>query len=556
MSENKSNIPTFKRINAYDYIINKFKAYKTWRMDNTNYNTNYNKVKIYQGLKPSDEYRNGVIPYSSSKYTPNLNTESPFPDKGILWGSINHQFYKTYNEGYNLNRSQDLNLYYSSSIINIPTMTAGEGIKRGTFELIDNSSLSEIKLTDDRKGNIIDGSINTSSFIENHYLDLYLGFNTWADKRNTKIKDLSINKVDVELNGSYKIVPGILTTGLDTGSSGDAFLFNNENFFKIRNNEDWINLNTSDDFSISFWLQTPTEQTVTTKSYNTILSKKREGYGMVQNQKTKIQDNTYYDINTNIYPINISLLNSGSNKISIERNDGVNYTNFTSSAMVNDNLFHHIVLNKTGSNLNLYIDNVLDSTTVDKSNFTIKNNCDWYFGSEGINRNNLSGSLDEFRIYKKALNTTEIFNLYSNDFESGSAYQTNRVGNIFYKNGNVIISDFRKRYNKIGIGDGSQNYSGSGFNLKFNSTQTIYEHEIICRTKPNEFNLTLNPTIRVNNSLRSERPKDFVTGSFSPYITTIGLYNDNYQLVAVAKMSSPIPKRDDIPMNFVIRFDA
>ncbi len=35
---------------------------------------------------------------------------------------------------------------------------------------------------------------------------------------------------------------------------------------------------------------------------------------------------------------------------------------------------------------------------------------------------------------------------------------------------------------------------------------------------------------------------DFATGSyFTPYVTTVGLYNNNHELVAVAKLSQPLP---------------
>ena len=40
-----------------------------------------------------------------------------------------------------------------------------------------------------------------------------------------------------------------------------------------------------------------------------------------------------------------------------------------------------------------------------------------------------------------------------------------------------------------------------------------------------------------------------------PYITTIGLYNDKSQLLAIGKLSQPIQKRDDIDMNFIVRWD-
>jgi hypothetical protein len=42
----------------------------------------------------------------------------------------------------------------------------------------------------------------------------------------------------------------------------------------------------------------------------------------------------------------------------------------------------------------------------------------------------------------------------------------------------------------------------------------------------------------------------------TPFITTIGLYDDNCDLVAVAKLPQPIKSEPDIPVNFIIRFDT
>ena len=48
----------------------------------------------------------------------------------------------------------------------------------------------------------------------------------------------------------------------------------------------------------------------------------------------------------------------------------------------------------------------------------------------------------------------------------------------------------------------------------------------------------------------------FVSGStFAPYITTIGLYNNFGELLAIAKLAQPIKKRNDVDMNFLIRLD-
>jgi hypothetical protein len=50
--------------------------------------------------------------------------------------------------------------------------------------------------------------------------------------------------------------------------------------------------------------------------------------------------------------------------------------------------------------------------------------------------------------------------------------------------------------------------------------------------------------------------EDYVTSSyFNPYMTTIGLYNDDRELLAVAKLANPLEKRDDVDMNVIVRFD-
>ena len=47
----------------------------------------------------------------------------------------------------------------------------------------------------------------------------------------------------------------------------------------------------------------------------------------------------------------------------------------------------------------------------------------------------------------------------------------------------------------------------------------------------------------------------FTTGSnLSPYVTSIGLYN-GLDLVAVAKLGTPIKNQGYFPMNFIVRFD-
>ena len=47
-----------------------------------------------------------------------------------------------------------------------------------------------------------------------------------------------------------------------------------------------------------------------------------------------------------------------------------------------------------------------------------------------------------------------------------------------------------------------------------------------------------------------------ITGSdFTPYITTVGLYNDANELIAVGKTGRPIPKTKNSDMTFEIKID-
>jgi hypothetical protein len=156
---------------------------------------------------------------------------------------------------------------------------------------------------------------------------------------------------------------------------------------------------------------------------------------------------------------------------------------------------------------------------------------------------------------------------YSNLLDSGS----NIKGNVFYDRGLVIVT--------------KDVVSGSvlnQFTLNYRSTKTIYENEILISVLENEFNVSQNPTavdmdpdgsygkIKLNNipsKLVDNKSGGFAdyeysssidpTGSFlAPYITTIALYDDTANMVAVAKLPQPIKSLPDYPVNFIIRFDT
>jgi len=128
---------------------------------------------------------------------------------------------------------------------------------------------------------------------------------------------------------------------------------------------------------------------------------------------------------------------------------------------------------------------------------------------------------------------------------SNSGADGTNVGDIIYPHGNFILTD-------TSAADLLLNYSG--LTGTWQSAQTVLEANYYCKVSDYEFNYTHNPSAKVSGS--NGRLADNVTGSyFTPYVTSIGLYNDANELIAVAKLGQPVPKSPDTEMTFAIRLD-
>tara|TARA_R110000772_G_scaffold66804_2_gene148596 strand:- start:837 stop:1142 length:306 start_codon:yes stop_codon:yes gene_type:complete len=89
--------------------------------------------------------------------------------------------------------------------------------------------------------------------------------------------------------------------------------------------------------------------------------------------------------------------------------------------------------------------------------------------------------------------------------------------------------------------------------LGFKNEHIIYENEIRCKVNENEFNFSHNPTLSTDNS-GSIAP--FAKGpEFAPYVTTIGLYNNRNELLAVAKLAQAVPLSSVTDTTFVVKYD-
>jgi hypothetical protein len=175
-----------------------------------------------------------------------------------------------------------------------------------------------------------------------------------------------------------------------------------------------------------------------------------------------------------------------------------------------------------------------------------------------------------------------------------------KIGNIFYSNGIVLLTYGTSKYDDTSVEQSNYNFGSDGnWDIRFQSTKTIFENEVFLEVDPNEFNYSTNPSattyyngekyinkyipfkpasldytgnaydldFRITSNFDGVSKLGFdeyeysssldPTGSYlAPYITTIGLYDENYDMVAVAKVPSKPKSLPDYPVNFVVRFDT
>lgn len=95
--------------------------------------------------------------------------------------------------------------------------------------------------------------------------------------------------------------------------------------------------------------------------------------------------------------------------------------------------------------------------------------------------------------------------------------------------------------------------SGS-YNLEFSSSYHIHETQYKCTLRESEFNFTLNPTIISGST--DGTVYDFAQSHyFAPYVTTVGLYDDDQNLLAVGKLSQPLPTSRTTDTTIFINID-
>ena len=164
-----------------------------------------------------------------------------------------------------------------------------------------------------------------------------------------------------------------------------------------------------------------------------------------------------------------------------------------------------------------------------------------------------------------------------------------RFGNVIYSEGLVILNDTATQM--------------SSYTLDFKSTKTISELELLLSAKAGEFNVSQSPsavTMEISGSYETEITPDtgivsgsqkitviddiyksqYISGSYNPsisgswddydasasydptgsylapFISTIGIYDQDGDMIAVAKLPQPIKNLPDYDINFLVRLDT
>lgn len=497
----------FKKIDSTDIQINPFQAHKTFT--------------VYSGSATSSMLPlQGV--YIDPRYLPALGSELVYNDlsnidgslQSITYFSVNHLFYKNKNQPYNNFGQTNLNLtkkflYETASVFSFPQPKIGEGIKLESFQLTVPDTAS---FTSDRYGNINDSTFDTSSIV--NQLKLYEGFNEYFDTTRINYK-----------SGGVTYVDGIIASDGDMMPMGLSAKFDGAGYIETNIQGEY---NRDADYAISMYISGSNngidDQLILTKATSSI---------------------------TPQYPFKLEL--SGSNQIKFSAQGSPSFRSMITSSAEVSSSWTHVVCQKTGSSIQMYIDGALHASTTStlfntdnhplSASSRIDNLQNLSIGGYGIADSNLQGQLDEIRIYNKALTATEVGYL-ADHTEGGAFSQTPVIGNIFEKQGLGVISTIDYRYHDI------LNYP---FTASYKSTVTIHELGVTAKIDQGDFNMSTNVTLTKDDN---QTYRGFVSGSdFSPYITSIGLYNDAGQLLAIGKLAQPIKKRNDVDVNFLIRID-
>jgi len=501
----------------------------------------------------------------------------------LFYGGYDDNMLSKHGEFFNNQKRQ---LSKQATIISVPSKKFGDKIYPGTFEMTGSISGSEYYIKDDGLGNLYDTHVSTSlseSVDDERYLvgewrliDNYRVYDDVSSKNTiTSVYDYS------QYTNSATITGSVFIDSSDTYTPFCYYTSSTWQAIRIPH-KDRLNFRNDEDFSISIRILPNSNQTYTsTHDSNVIITKngKVRKFVLGNNKNPHPNNNKiggsitgdFVDENfVGQYPYEISYINTGGDKgkLKMTRYDGNITSSLISNTIVTGSLFH-VIFQKTGSMLECFIDGIKDVSGSDSVNGNTLNVSDIFIGSRGDGEMRYDGEIGLYstRIYNKALTEDEALNLYLHPYNSPN------VGNIFYSYGLLTMTnpqhsgsykisegdfpylDMHKRINPL-----SSSFINN-WNMQYSSSLKMFQNEIHCTVPPGDYNMSMNPTVRKRTKGLSienvQEVADFVTHSmWNPYATTVGLYNNNGELLVVGSLARPIQMTNYSDITFVLRFDT
>ena len=517
----------FKKLEQSDVNVDTFQVFKQWTILSGSSTASLLPLQgIYSDIN--------ALPILGSELTYNDAANIDGSLQSITYFSINHLYYK-----YKSNPAQTYGptdivrtkkfLFQTASIFSIPQIKIGDGIKPSSFNLTGSfiagavygssyystgsyGQITNLYVKSDQYGNLYNAAYDTTLNVSD--IKFYEGFNEYFDTSRITYKSENV---------TYE--PGITTTTGQQDRLGLAAKFNGNGFIETKIDGLYDRDN---NYAISFFISGSN-----TSITNQLIIAKASGSS------------------SPTYPFKIEL--SGSNQLIFSAAGSNTFkTQITSSTAVSSS-WNHVVCQKSGSSLQMYINNTLHASTTNNlllvpnspatASARIDNKDTLKIGGYSTNSSNVQGLIDEVRIFNKSLTNAEISALTDRS-EGGTVLQTQYVGNIFNKHGIAVISSPDYRFNNIIY---------TPFTASYRSTVTLNELSVVARLDAGDFNMSTNITLTQDDDTTYY---SFASSDdFAPYITTIGLYNDAGQLLAIGKLANSIRKRNDVDMNFLIRLD-
>lgn len=253
----------------------------------------------------------------------------------------------------------------------------------------------------------------------------------------------------------------------------------------------------------------------------------------------------YYLPEGDKYTGSLSLDNGSYGVLTYRSLNQLYYANFTSGSI------GYTEFNKTGSFDN-YIESsftsgsreLLDSASI----YTIPRKL---IGTHIEPKSLTLGDTDDYLVNQNDYVVEDYLLLADYNYDDGEGNLKNsltrdKVGNVIYSHGQIVITDETLATYYLDQENTKQP-------LSWKSNQPIYTYNYNIKISDYEYNFTMNPTAQTGSD---GQLADNVTGSyFQPYITTVGLYNDANELIAVGKMSQPLPKSANTEMTIQVKLD-